>query len=305
LIENNTGTSNITVTNSSFDNAVDETGFDVLGLSSANITFSVTGSSFYRNKSVQLKALADDNSIIDATITNNTFEGDPAVPGNSGVELVGFDAGSITFDVLNNTFQPFRSHPINIFASGAGAAEGFVSSNTITGSSFGSGIRAVAEVTDFNGFNPSITIDIDNNDIDLQGGGLAGIHIVARDGGANKTGTATIEATVTNNNVTVDGLEAAIEVYLSDLNLSSTPQNRVCLNATGNATQALNGTFGNTDFFFGNDAISGSNSGIGRMQGFATSVSNTWFTVNSNTSTTASPFALGLGPISGDTCGTP
>jgi hypothetical protein len=177
-----------------------------------------------------------------------------------------------------------------------------VSSNTITGSSFGSGIRAVAQVTDVNGFNPSITIDIDNNDIDLQGGGLAGIHIEARDGTNGLIGTATIEATVTNNDVVTDGLDAAIQVYLSDLNGTA---NRVCLNATGNATQALNGTFGNTDFFFGNDAISGSNSGIGRMQGFATSVSNTWFTVNSNTSTTASPFALGLGPISGDTCGTP
>jgi hypothetical protein len=302
LIENNTGTSNITVTNSTFDNAGAETGLDVQGSSTADITLSVTGSSFTDNNSVQLKVLADGISIIDATITSNTFDGNPAVPGNSGIDLDAFGSGTLTFDVSNNTFQPFRSHPINIFASGGGTASGFVSSNTITGSSFGSGIRAVAQVTDVNGFNPSITIDINNNDIDLQGGGLAGIHIEARDGTNGLIGTATIEATVTNNDVVTDGLDAAIQVYLSDLNGTA---NRVCLSATGNATQALNGTFGDTDFFFGNDAISGSNSGIGRMQGFATSVSNTWFTVNSNTSTTASPFALGLGPISGDTCGTP
>jgi hypothetical protein len=306
LVNNNTGTSTVTVTNSTFDNAGAETGLDFLGESSASITFSVTGSSFFRNNSVQLKALADDNSIIDATISNNTFEGNPGVSGNSGIDLVGFDAGSITFNVLNNIFQPFRSHPINIFSSGGGTAEGFVSFNTITGSAFGSGIRVVAQVTDFNGFDPSIIIDINNNDIDLLGFGLAGIHIEARDGSGSLTGTATIEATVTNNDVTVDGLDAAIEVYLSDINPASTPQNRVCINATGNATQASNGTFGNTDFFFGNDAISGSNSGIGRMQGWATDVINTWFTVNGNTSTTVgSPTVFSLGPISGDACGTP
>ena len=76
-------------------------------------------------------------------------------------------------------------------------------------------------------------------------------------------GTADVDATVTNNTVRttdnvfppVGGADAAIQVYLSDLNLASTPQNRVCLNATGNATQANGGAFGETDFFFGNDAI--------------------------------------------------
>jgi len=303
LIENNTGTSNITVTNSTFDNAGAETGLDFLGLSSANITFSVTGSSFYRNKSVQLKALAEDNSIIDATITNNTFEGNPAVSGNSGVELVGFDAGSITFDVLNNTFQPFRIHAINVFASGGGTASGSVNGNTVLGSAFGSGIRVVSQVTDFNGFNPSITIEIDGNTISgVQGVGGAGIHIEARDGTGGLTGVATIQANVHNNDVTTNGADACIQVYLEDLNGTA---NTVCLNATGNATEANGGAFTETDFFFGNNQISGTNSGIGLMQGFATSVSNTWFTVNGNTTTTSpTPLALGLGPISAGTCST-
>ncbi|NIW47464.1 MAG: hypothetical protein GWN30_22815, partial [Gammaproteobacteria bacterium] len=303
LIENNTGTSNITVTNSTFNTAGSEVGLDILGLGTANITFSVSGSSFYRNNSVQLKALAEDNSTINATITGNTFEGNPAVTGNSGVDLVAVDTGTLTFTVSNNTFQPFRSHAINMLASGGGTASGRVNNNGINGSSLGAGIRVLSEVTDFNGFNPSITIEVDGNTISgVQGGGLAGIHIEARDGTNGLTGTATIDATVTNNNVTTNNADAAIQIYLSDLNSTA---NRICLNATGNATEANGGVYGETDFFFGNDAITGSNSGIAQMQGFATSVSNTWFNVNGNTSTTSpTPLADGLGPISAGTCAT-
>ncbi len=306
LIANNIGTATINVSNASF-NTAGQVGFDILGSGTDDITLSVTSSSFYRNNSVQLKALAEDSSTIDATITGgNTFEGNPAVAGNVGVDLDAVDAGTLTFNVSNTTFQPFRSHAINIFTSGGGTASGRVNGNTILGSSLGAGIRVVSQVTDFNGFNPSITIQINGNTISgVQGAGLAGIHIDARDGTSGRTGAANIDAAVTNNNVTTTNADAAIQVYLSDLNAASTPQNRVCLNATGNATQANGGTFGETDFFFGNDAISGSNSGVGIMQGFTTSVSNTWFNVNSNTSTTTpTPFADSLGPISGGTCAT-
>jgi uncharacterized repeat protein (TIGR01451 family) len=316
LIENNTGTANITITGSNFDNAVSEVGLDFLGLGTANITFSVTDSSFTDNNAPQLKALAEDNSVIDATITGNDFDGDPAVSGNSGVDLAAVDTGTLFFDVIGTegnpqNFQLFRSHAINVFTSGSGTASGKVNGNTINGSAFGAGVRAVAQVMDVN--NPSITIEIDDNDIDqIEGNGLAGIHIEARDGTNGLTGTASIDATVTNNNVRttdtifppVGGADAAIQVYLSDLNLASTPQNRVCLNATGNATEANGGTFGETDFFFGNPPFSGPDPGIAQMQGFATDVSNTWFTVNSNTSTTTVPFADSLGTIGGGTCTT-
>jgi uncharacterized repeat protein (TIGR01451 family) len=311
LIENNTGTANVTVSNSTFNTAGSEVGLDFLGLGTANITFSVTNSSFTDNNAPQLKALAEDSSVINATISGNDFDGNPAVTGNSGVDLAAVDGGTLDFDVSGTlanpqTFQPFRSHAINIFASGGGTASGRVNGNIINGSALGAGIRVVSQVTDFNGFDPSITIEIDENTISgVQGGGLGGIHIEARDGSSNRTGVGTIDATVTDNDVTTNGADAAIQVYLSDLNLASTPQNRVCINATGNATEANGGTFGETDFFFGNDAISGSNSGVAQMQGFINSVSNTWFNVNSNTTTTSpTPLALGLGPIGGGTCGT-
>ncbi len=301
LIENNTGIANVTVTGSTFNTAGSEVGLDFLGLGTANITFSVSGSSFYRNNSVQLKALASGSSTMNATINgSNTFEGNPAVTGNSGVDLDAVDGATLTFNVSGNTFQPFRSQVINVFTSGGGTASGRVNGNTITGSAFGAGVRAVAEVTDVNGTNPGITIEINNNSISgVAGGGLAGIHIEARDGSNGLTGVANVDATVINNNVTTNGADAAIQVYLEDLNGTA---NRVCINATGNATQAVGGAFGETDFFFGNNAASGTNSGIAQMQGYSGSVSNTWFTVNSNTSTTTIPFADSLGPIGSGTC---
>jgi hypothetical protein len=301
LIENNTGTSNITVTNSSFDNAVDETGFDVLGLSSANITFSVTFSSFYRNKSVQLKALAEDNSIIDATITDNTFEGNPAVTGNVGIDLDAFGSGTITFDVLNNTFQPFRSQVINIFASGGSIASGKVNGNTILGSLFGAGIRVVAVATGVN--SPTITVQIDGNNISgVQGGGLAGIHIEARDGNNTTTGTATVAATVNNNIVSTLNADAAIQVYVSDLNVPRT--NLTCVNVTNNTTTAVGGPFGPTDFFYANDPTDGSNTGIAYMQGWTGSVAGTW-TANGNVDS-GGYVGPGANPLTGgSTCATP
>ena len=113
---------------------------------------------------------------------------------------------------------------------------------------------------------------------------------------------ATIDATVTNNDVTTNNADAAIQVYLTDLNNGL---NRTCINATGNATEANGGAFGETDFFYGNDPVLGTNSGDADMQGFSGSVSNTWFNVNGNTTTTSPfPLALGLGPITGGTCST-
>jgi hypothetical protein len=301
LIENNTGTSNVTVTNSTFNNAVNETGISFWGKSSANITFSVTNSTFYRNNSLQIRSLAEDNSTIDGTITGNTFEGNPGLPGNSGVDLDADDSGTMIFDVANNTFNPFRSQVVNIFASGGGTASGSVNGNSILGSLFGAGIRVVAEAGGVN--SPSITVQIDGNNISgVQGSGLAGIHIEAHDGNSSTTGTATIAATVNNNIVSTLNADAAIQVYVSDLNV--TRDNETCINITNNTTTAVGGAFGPTDFFYGNDPIDGSNTGIAYMQGWTGSVAGTW-TANGNVDS-GGYVGSGANPLTGgSTCATP
>ncbi len=250
---------------------------------------------------MQLKVLAEDNSIIDVTITNSTFEGNPAVSGNSGVDLSAFDNGIITFDVSNNTFQPFRSQVVNIFASGGGTASGSVNFNTINGTSFGAGIRVVAQATGV--ASPTITVQIDGNNISgVQGGGLAGIHIEARDGNNTTTGTATIAATVNNNIVSTLNADAVIQVYVSDLNVPRT--NLTCINVTNNTTTAVGGAFGPTDFVYGNDPTDGPNTGIAYMQGWTGSVAGTW-TANGNVDS-GGYVGPGANPLTGgSTCATP
>ena len=321
-IGNNTGTANITVINSTFrDTALPngEDGFNVVTNGSANVTLNVNNSSFIHNYGPQLKTVALGSSMMNATIIDNTFDGDPVGVGNSGVDLSAWDTANLIFNISGTTlgdqvFEATSSHPINIYATGGGTAIGRINRNDVNGTDQGAGIRVVAEVTDFNGFNPSIVVEIDNNDIDqVEGVGLAGIHIEARES-AGLTGVANIDATVTNNSVrttqnahippppTASGADAAIQVLLTDLNNGN---NRVCLNATNNATEANGGLFGETDFFFGNDPNGGANTGIAQMQGFATSIDNTWFTVNGNTTTTSPlPLATGFGPISNATCST-
>ena len=302
LIDNNTGTSNVTVTNSTFDNAGSAVGLDIQGSGTANITLNVTGSSFTHNFAPQLKALADGSSTIDATITTSTFVGDSTISGNLGVDLDAFNNGQITFAVTHNTFQPFRSHAINIFATGSGTATGRVDSNSVLGSKTGAGIRVVAEATGVN--SPSITVQIDSNNIsNVRGGGLAGIHIEARDGNIATTGTATVAATVNNNIVSTVSADAAIQVYVSDKNV--TRDNETCVNVTNNNTTAVGGAFGATDFFYGNDPTDGSDIGIALMQGYLTTVAAAW-TANGNVD---SGGFVGRGfnnPITGaGTCATP
>jgi hypothetical protein len=207
LIENSAGTAIIGLTNSTVNSAGSGDGFAVIGTGSAGITLNVTDNTFIHNNASQLKAHARGNSTVDANIIGNAFDGNPALPGNVGVDLAVRDGAGLTFDVIGSganpqTFQPFRSQVINVFASGGGIASGRVNGNTVLGSAFGAGVRAVAEVTDVSGLNPSITIEVDGNTISgVQGGGLAGIHIEARDGSNGLSGTAAIDATVTNNDV--------------------------------------------------------------------------------------------------------
>ena len=312
LIENNTGTTNMTVANSTFNTAGSEVGLDFLGLGTANITFSVTDSSFTDNNSVQLKALAEDNAVINATITGNDFDGNPAVTGNSGIDLVAVDGGTLTFDVIGTagnpqTFQPFRSTAINIFASGGGTARGRVNGNTILGSALGAGIKATASVTDVNGFNPSIIIGIDGNSISNIGGfGLAGIHIDSRDGSGGVTGTSNVQATINSNSVAINGADSVIQAYANG-------GNTMCLQVTNNAASgaATSSFAGSGSTHYIGNPIFGTGGGPGNLtyEGYISgNLGGTW-NANGNTPVlaagiTGEAFVDGTQPING-TCVTP
>ena len=235
--------------------------------------------------------------------------------GNTGIDLAVRDRATLNFDVLGTrtgststqTFLPIRGQVVNVFASGGGTATGTISGNDIQGSDQGAGIRVVAEVTDVDGstpnvtLNPTIVVDIDNNDISgVKGTGLAGIHVDARDGGGSVTGVARIDATINDNDVvSVDNADAAMQVYVSDI--TANHGNTVCANITNNFASGVDGDFGDTDFYYGNPPGGGGNFGVGQMQGFTSNVATTW---TNNGNTDGGHYVGSEGTITGGTCNT-
>ena len=312
LIENNTGTANITVTNSTFNNttpANGEDGFHLIAGNSANVTLNVSDSSFIHNRGPQLKAHAEDGSTVNATITDNTFDGQPAIGGNTGVDLAVRDNANLIFNVSGTNlgdqiFQPIRGQVINIFAIGSGTASGRINRNDINGSDQASGVRVVSEVTTSG--NPSVVVEIDGNDIDgVSGTGNAGINIISRDGAGGATGTADVQATINNNDVTITGADSIIQAYLND-------GNTMCLDVTNNsaagaATSPFAG-FGSTHYL--GNPVPGGGSGPGTMtyDGYiAGNLGGTW-NANGNSPTLAAgivgeAFVDGTQPTNG-TCTT-
>lgn len=296
LIENNRGNSTITVSGSTFNNAVLEDGFHVIGGSAsgqnATINLTVQNSTFSQNHSVQLKVHAEDTSTVTANLTNNPITGIVNQVGNFGVDLAARDTADLNFTVSGSTFNSVRSHDINLFVFGGGGAVGTISGNTLNGSAVGAGIRVIAEVT--TNLNPTITINIANNDINaIAGAGLAGIDIRARRGVVSATGLANIQATVNNNQVDVTNTaDANIQFYINY-------GNTLCGNVTNNA--ATGTPFFIDAFYVGNPvAGSGDPAGIAQLQGWTGNIDTTW---NNNGNTPANSAFLD-GTASGGTCAT-
>ncbi|KAA3665508.1 MAG: DUF11 domain-containing protein [Chloroflexi bacterium] len=287
LIENNTGTAVINVTNSTINNAQEEDGFHLVGGNSANVTLNVSDSTFFHNNAPQLKAHAEDSSTVNVTITDNTFDGEPTVVGNTGLDLAVRDNANLTFNVSGTTlgdqvFEEMRGQVINVIAIGGGTASGRINRNDINGSNQGAGIRVVSEVT-VNGSAPSVTVEIDGNDIvGVAGGGtLAGIHIESRDGTGGFTGPANVQATINNNNVRIAGAPSAIQAFING-------GNTLCLDVTNNAvfdvhTSGFAGA-GSTHYIGNPVAGTGGGSGNVTYDGYlAGNLGGTW-TANGNTS---------------------
>lgn len=304
MIENDSGTLNLTMQNSTINSAVGEDGFAYVGHSTAIANHTINSSTFSQNHAVQLKTHAEDTSTVDVNITGNTFTGDVTQVGNVGIDIVARDSANITFDVIGTlgtpqVFQPFRSQVINVYINGGGTGSGTVRGNTVNGSAYGAGVRAVSSVTNSN--NTSLVIDISDNTISgVQGVGLAGIHVEAEDGVTIPlaSGLASVHATISNNIVSTNGADAAIQVIIEDLN---TQNNLACANVINNSATAVGGQYGATAFYYGNSPGGVSGFGTAQMQGYTTSVGQAWI---GNGNTDNGTIVLGEGTITGGTCNT-
>ncbi|HKX90517.1 MAG TPA: SdrD B-like domain-containing protein, partial [Sphingopyxis sp.] len=244
VIENTSGTLNLTVNDSAANQAVigrngeavgSATGNDgilVTTSGSANLTMTVTGVVFegWRGDAIQVDARGA--STQNLTITNNTFHNGhlDIVSGGGGLSL-GLSAGTgagpnVTYNLSGNSFRGAEGNVINISAIGpSGAMSGTILNNTIgnnngvhnadqanTGSNAGgSGIFVRIEKDDTGGTLTS-AVRIENNDIGDIVNGIGGIHLLAN-GGAGGTGTARLEATIRNNRIDENGLNIAGGIY--------------------------------------------------------------------------------------------
>ncbi len=241
-VVNSTGTLNATVSGSTIrDNTAVSPGNNGLWFQAdgtANITASVTNSSFLRNRANGIQAITNGAGIMDITIgtlgvagSGGTFQDN-----NIGVNIAHNSSGTLNFDVQETTMQPVAlttgASPININLGALGnQMSGNVRNNFLrnANSLTGPGIRIIG-----NGAG-TLTILVNNNNIAQIGN--RGIEIIARDG-SNR-----INATVTNNTVALtDPLSA--DGIRADAGAVSTDTTSICANINGNNSTTVAGVFG-------------------------------------------------------------
>ena len=196
----------------------------------AQVTAAVSNSSFTRNQSRGIQALANGSAALDLSVTNSTF-----VTNFVHVDLDVNGAADLTFDVGDNTTTMGTdggSTAINVFLGGgstAGASlSGTISGNQVTNTHPSAGPGIAVNATGAG----SIRVGVTNNTVNTVNN--RGIDLEAT------TGSANLDATVTGNTVHLSGpssFDRAIFVQSGALGGDTTA---VCADLTGN--DATSGT---------------------------------------------------------------
>jgi uncharacterized repeat protein (TIGR01451 family) len=271
-IVNTSGSLTLNIDNSTFRDSqassVGNTGIQLRNQGTASGVLNVTNSSFTRIRTVGLNVQAINTGSADVDVTNNAF--DPDTGTMIGIDLDADNSANLVFNIQSNQKIYARNGPaVNVFGDTNAVIQGRINSNTDVkvlgnvGSNVGSGIRA--------NINKDATakIEIKNNVVNV-GSDDAGIDL----SGIGKTtanpggGTNTMDATVTDNNITIGATSTYGIVILSATNASDT--NAVCVNVANNAVTR------NPSSLASFRARVPSATGFFRMQGFVTNAEATW-----------------------------
>lgn len=223
-IYNTNKTLNMTISNSQFnDTQTSSIGADGLEISSNGNSVTdvdVTGCTFLRDKTNGIQFLTENTSAGTIDISGCTV--DPGAGVGVAFDLASNGTSQLRYNVLNNTNLKGRGTSIvNCFAQGSSTMNGQVVDNTIASvGGSGSGVRAVVSG------DANHRTRINNNTIS----GIANdFGIVAQASG----GTGRLDATITNNNVTV--LNSAVyNINVVAGSSGSTFTNKTCANVSGN-----------------------------------------------------------------------
>ena len=246
-IQNSSGTlSSFNVTGSTITNngsIKGNMGFAALATTTANMTVSVSGTTFQGNRTIAVKGDAADSSTLNFTALNNTIIAGSPNQGNQGIEVSDAGAGQVTFDIEGNsigtpdnfaTKQGLMNTGINVFNGTASTANmtGVVENNKVQNDdvnfsstqSNGFGIRV------FNSNLASIQANVTGNKVR---GVTTDYGILAEASGttsAPAAGRGELDVAVTNNDVLVNS------GALDDIRLQARNFSTICGRVTGNTT---------------------------------------------------------------------
>ncbi len=200
------------------------------GTSTATATLNVRNTSFLKAGTHGFKVISDGTGTVNANVKSCTFNNDNATfsPNDQGgsIEMTSFNTANMNYNILNNSCRGKGISLINIVAQINSNTQGRINDNTVvisgTGNA-GEGIRLSAEGSS------DITTEVLRNNVSGMGSGV-GILATAT-GGDGK-----MNATITNNTVTITDALASHNIQFQAGNSSSTFSNTTCANVANNIT---------------------------------------------------------------------
>jgi hypothetical protein len=223
-IDNTSKTLNLTVSNSTFrdtqSSGIGADGLEVTSDGASTTTISIDASSFLRNRTNGLQVFSEDTSMVSANVTGSTFDRGTGI--GIGMDLAAADTATLNFNVIGNPLINSRgSNAINVFADDGATVQGRINNNPNIqaggSTTSGFGIRVQANT------NSNVKMEIDNNTISNIGFD-AGIQVISRLGSTGR-----LDATINNNNVTVDAFNSLYDIWVQAQNSNTT-----CANVTNN-----------------------------------------------------------------------
>jgi uncharacterized repeat protein (TIGR01451 family) len=293
-IENTGVTLTLTVNNSTFrdtqSSGLGADGLEITSDGSSNTTIDIVNSNFLRNRTNGLQVFSEGTSFVNVDVTGSTFDRGTGI--GIGMDLAADDSATLHFNVIGNPLINSRgSNAVNIFSDGSATVQGRINDNPdiqaggCTDSSTctsGFGIRAQANT------NSNMTLEIDNNTISNIGWD-AGIQVISRLAGTNR-----LDATINNNNITVDpNSNSLYDIWVQAGSSQAGENNTTCADVTNN-TASGNGSAA----FRVREA-----GGTVLLQGFNTNATTTWNN-NGNTPTGSVSESPSAGSASSGTCDT-
>ncbi len=211
-------------------------------------SFSMPGATFGDNISIESATTGNMRVVLDDSVGQNTFVGgiagiqavtatggtldvvidniDVQTTSGSGINLGGFNASDLTFDVRNSETLNTGSIGINATSIGGAMVSGIIDNNTINGSTTGQGIQVITEG------NGDITATVSNNTISNINQ-EHGIRVQAR------AGSGTINITINDNDVNNLAAPFPLEgIYVESGSSAGGDTNTICLNMFNNTSAA-------------------------------------------------------------------